>query len=129
MGNFITRSCYDQSNRNSLQITIEGLVKENEELKKKIESLEEVNSDKNLEIDNNNNLDVIEDQLKILISEEIDKIMETENINSELISNYVEKKIYDNVFIIAKNILKETLKKTKITILNQDITFNIQPRK
>lgn len=129
MGNFITRSCYDQSNRNSLQITIEGLVKENEELKKKIESLEEVNSDKNLEIDNNNNLDVIEDQLKILISEEIDKIMETENINSELISNYVEKKIYDNVFIIAKNILKETLKKTKITILNQDITFNVQPSK
>ena len=128
MGNFITRSCYDQSNRNSLQVTIDGLVKENEELKKKIESLEEVNSDKNLEIDNNN-LDVIEDQLKILISEEIDKIMETENINSELISDYVERKIYDNVFIIAKNILKETLKKTKITILNQDITFNIQPSK
>ena len=128
MGNFITRSCYDQSNPNSLQVTIDGLVKENEELKKKIESLEEVNSDKNLEIDNNN-LDIIEDQLKILISEEIDKIMETENINSELISDYVERKIYDNVFIIAKNILKETLKKTKITILNQDITFNIQPSK
>ena len=53
MGNFLTRSCYDQPNINSLQITIEGLVKENEALKKKIQSLEIENSDKNIIVKNN----------------------------------------------------------------------------
>tara|TARA_E500000178_G_scaffold348378_1_gene403365 strand:+ start:84 stop:470 length:387 start_codon:yes stop_codon:yes gene_type:complete len=128
MGNFLTRSCYDQPNRNSLQITIEGLVKENEELKKKLESLEIENSDKNI-IVKNNNLDVIEDQLKVSVESLVNELMKNDNINSDLIPDFVEKKIYENVLTLAISLLKETLEKTKITILNQDITFNFEPSK
>ena len=128
MGNFITRSCYDLPNINSLQITIEGLVKENEELKKKIQSLEIENSDKNI-IVKNNNLDVIEDQLKVSVESLVNELMKNDNINSDLIPDFVEKKIYENVLTLAISLLKETLEKTKITILNQDITFNLEPSK
>ena len=128
MGNFITRSCYDQANINSLQITIEGLVKENEELKKKIQSLEIETSDKNI-IVKNNNLDVIEDQLKVSVESLVSELMKNDNINSDLIPDFVEKKIYENVLTLAISLLKETLEKTRITILNQDITFNLEPSK
>ena len=128
MGNFITRSCYDLPNINSLQITIEGLVKENEELKKKIQSLEIENSDKNI-IVKNNNLDVIEDQLKVSVESLVNELMKNDNINSDLIPDFVEKKIYENVLTLVISLLKETLEKTKITILNQDITFNLEPSK
>ena len=128
MGNFITSYCSDQSNINSLQLTIEDLIKENERLKKKIKSLEIKNNDKNLII-KNNNLDVIEDQLKVSVESLVNELMKNDNINSDLIPDFVEKKIYENVLTLAISLLKETLEKTKITILNQDITFNLEPSK
>jgi hypothetical protein len=128
MGNFITKTCYDKPNIHSLQMTIESLVKENEKLKKKIESLESVNYNTDLII-KNNNLDVIEDELKVSIKNLVNELMKNENINFALIPDYVEKKIYENVLTLGISLLKETLEKTKITILNQDITFNLQPCK
>jgi hypothetical protein len=127
MGNFITRFCYDQPNINSLQMTIENLIKENNELKKKIRNLETVNNDKNLII-KNNNLDVMEEELKDSVKNLVNELMKNDNINFDFIPDFVEKKIYENVFTLAITLLKETLEKTKITILNQDITFNLESK-
>ena len=74
-------------------------------------------SDKNI-IVKNNNLDVIEDQLKVSVESLVNELMKNDNINSDLIPDFVEKKIYENVLTLAISLLKETLEKTKITILN-----------
>ena len=55
--------------------------------------------------------------------------MKNDNVDFDLIPDFVEKKIYENVLTLAISLLKETLEKTKITILNQDITFNLQASK
>ena len=111
MGNFLTRSCYDQPNINSLQITIEGLVKENEELKKKLESLEIENSDKNI-IVKNNNLDVIEDQLKSLI-----KPLRQAKI--ETIKYYRDKEPKSYSVVFGTDLIKDYIKDIK-TLLDKD---------
>ena len=117
MGNRVSNLCDDYSSENNLQIKIKYLIEENNKLKNE------------LNIIKNNKLDIIEDELKVSVKSLVNELMKNDNINLDLIPDFVEKKIYENVLTLAISLLKETLEKTKITILNQDITFNIEPSK
>ena len=126
MGNSVQKNYSISPNIKDLQKKIEQLIKENEKLKKKIYNLESIQNNENI-ILKNNNLDIIDEQLKLSIKKLVDDLLSNENINLDILPDYVERKIYENVFTVAIGLLKETLEKTKITILNQDITFNLHP--
>ena len=53
-------------------------------------------------------------------------MLENENINSSIIPDYVERKIYTNVFTILISIMKEIIDDTSINFLNQNIKFAMQ---
>ena len=56
----------------------------------------------------------------------VDDILKNNNINSTLIPDFIERKIYTNIFNILINLLKELLESSKISILNQKITFMLE---
>ena len=115
MGNLTSKINYDFND--NTDILIEELIAENKKLKNELHVIK------------NNKLDAIEDELKVSVKRLVNELMKNDNINSDLIPDFVEKKIYENVLTLAISLLKETLEKTKITILNQDITFNLQSSK
>ena len=126
MGNSMQKNYCISPNMKDLQEKIEQLIKENEKLKKNIQNLESKKANETI-ILKNNNLNIIDEQLQISIKKLVDDLLSNENINLDILPDYVERKIYENVFTVAIGLLKETLEKTKITILNQDITFNLHP--
>lgn len=115
MGNLTSKINYDFND--NTDIVIEELIAENKKLRNELQVIK------------NNKLDAIEDELKVSVKSLVNELMKNDNINYDLIPDFVEKKIYENVLTLAISLLKETLEKTKITILNQDITFNLQPSK
>lgn len=74
----------------------------------------------------NDNLNKLEDNMKESIKLIVDDILKNNNINSALIPDFIERKIYTNIFNILINLLKELLESSKISILNQKITFMLE---
>ena len=52
-------------------------------------------------------------------------MMQNNNINNSLIPDYLERQIYENIFTSIISIVKEILETTKVSILNQEITLNL----
>ena len=113
------------------------LLRENNELKNKtidmeqqIKNLEkiiiEMNLDSNNDLDNME-LDVndnsVEFKLKNSVKNLVDNVLKNDSINSSLIPDYIERKLYENVFTIFINLLKEMAENTNINLLNQNISF------
>ena len=76
---------------------------------------------------NNNSVKQVENKLKNSIEKLVSEMLKNENVNSSYIPDYVEKKIYTNVFTLLIGMMKEVLEDTSINILNQKISFTMNP--
>lgn len=112
-----------------------NLSQENEDLKiqnaKLIEYIEDLKHKQNIinfasiEQESSNNFErKMEESVKKLV----DNMLENNSINSSLIPDYIERKIYENVFTIFIGLLKEVLENTNINLLNQNISLKINPQ-
>lgn len=72
-------------------------------------------------------LDYFEKRMQSSVNKLVDDMLKNDNINSLIIPDYIEKKIYINVFTILIGIMKEVLEDTKINIFNQNISLKMEP--
>lgn len=113
MGNFLSNCSTNKEEE------IKSLKREIEKLKSDIEILSN-NSNKN-----KNNEIIEEENFKKSVNEIVEKMMQNNNINNSLIPDYIERQIYENIFTSIISLVKEILETTKISILNQEITLNL----
>ncbi len=112
----------------SKNYVIAEIVNENEELKKQIKYLKSVLNDKKKE---KPRLKKVGMKFETPISKEaienyVDKILKNEGMNISYLPDFVEKKIYENIFSIILNLLDDIMENTQINILNHKLVFDIQ---
>lgn len=112
----------DNSKFLALKLQLQQLHEENSKLSNHIKQLE----DKNKENPNPKNV-------KSLLSRDdirkyIDKLLENENANVGFLPDFVEKKIYENVFIFLLGLLENTLEQSSIEVLGHKIKAEIQQK-
>jgi len=101
----------------------------NQDLENQIKILEKKIINMNLEtntimFDDNSEVDEEDDKeikLKNSIKLLVDDILKNDSINNELIPDYVERKIYENIFNTLIKLMKEILENSSINFLNQNI--------
>lgn len=101
----------------------------NQDLENQIKILEKKIINMNLEsntimFDDNSEIDEEDDKeikLKNSIKLLVDDILKNDSINNELIPDYVERKIYENIFNTLIKLMKEILESSSINFLNQNI--------
>ena len=71
----------------------------------------------------------IEKDLKESVMKIVDNMLENDGINSSLLPDYIERKLYTNILIMIISLLKETLETTNVTLLNQKISLKVEPNK
>ena len=120
MGNLFSTKSDLASENNNLKQEISAL-------KQKITSLEEVIRKPNTNL-NTLSMQALEERLQVSVAKLVDNMLENDNVNSSIIPDYVERKIYTNVFTILIGIMKETIDDTSINLLNQNIKFVMTPR-
>lgn len=106
---------------------IDAIKNENVKLNKKVKELEnaiELIKKNSIPI-NNNSVKQVENKLKNSIEKLVSEMLKNENVNSSYIPDYVEKKIYTNVFTLLIGMMKEILEDTSINVLNQKISFTM----
>ena len=69
--------------------------------------------------------DALEKKLQGSVSKLVDNILKNDSINSVMIPDYIERKIYTNVFTVLISMIKEILEDTNINIFNQNIKFQM----
>jgi len=115
-----------------LSETNKKLKTENENLNKKLEFLEQEittmkttpGSKPNL---NPDSVKALESKLQLSVSKMVDEMLKNNSVNSSLIPDYIEKKLYTNVFTILIGIMTEMLEDVSINLLNQTITLKMSP--
>ena len=70
-----------------------------------------------------------EKDLKESVMKIVDNMLENDGINSSLLPDYIERKLYTNILIMIISLLKETLETTNVTLLNQKISLKVEPNK
>ena len=68
-----------------------------------------------------------EKKLHESVSKMVDNILKNNDINT-IIPDYIERKIYSNIFTILINLLKEVMEDANISILNQNIKLKMTPK-
>jgi len=121
MGNLFSITKSDLANENN------NLKEEIKALKQKVISLEEVIGKPNAN-STTVSMQALEERLQVSVAKLVDNMLENDNVNSSIIPDYVERKIYTNVFTILIGIMKETIDDTSINLLNQNIKFVMTPR-
>lgn len=96
----------------------DSLKQENERLKKEIETLKHQLD----EIDTKPGSKLSKERL----NEIVENMIQDENVNIDYLPDWVERKIYRNVFTILINLLDESLETTKVKLLGHQINFNIE---
>lgn len=133
MGNMFDREnkVYDQNN--ILRSEIEELKVKNDNLLKIIEK------DKNniailrkelkekAEEDQKKKMEKFYQNLNVSIDNYVDEMLQDEEINS-MIPDYIEKKIYKNVFSLVLKLMKNFTESASISFLDQEITFNLKSK-
>ena len=72
---------------------------------------------------------LIAEQYKIpRIYSSYDEMLKDEEINS-VIPDYIEKKIYKNVFTLVLKLVRNITDSTSITFLDQELTITLDPKK
>ena len=94
-----------------------NLENENELLRRKIKKLED-----KLEIKNYTN-EEINDMLKLYVKD----MLKDDNINFDIIPDYVEEKIYVNCLKLCMGMLSNGLENSEIKFLNHKLKFSLQP--
>ena len=122
---------YDQNN--ILRSEIEELKVKNDNLLKIIEK------DKNniailrkelkekAEEDQKKKMEKFYQNLNVSIDNYVDEMLQDEEINS-MIPDYIEKKIYKNVFSLVLKLMKNFTESASISFLDQEITFNLKSK-
>jgi hypothetical protein len=88
---------------------------------------DELSSLKSAKICKKKSTDVFERRMKESVKSLVDEMLENNKINNSYIPDFIERKLYENVFTVIISLLKETLENTSIKLLNQNITLNIEP--
>ena len=127
MGNY--QSFFKENlDNNVLKNEIHNVKIENILLNKTINKLEkEIKLLQNNSTITSGSMEALESKLHVSVEKLVDKMLANDNVNSSIIPDYLEKKIYTNVFTIFIGILKEIMEDTNINILNQKITFKMIP--
>lgn len=106
-----------------LKKMIKNLEKQNQELLLKIEEKREIQKQKeNNECKNNLSESSIN---KAIIRKYIKEMLEDENANIGWMPDFVEKKIYENVFTLLLGLLETNIEKTNIEILGHKIKLSL----
>ena len=116
-------------NDDNLQEENRLLKLKNQDLENQIKILEKKIINMNLEsntimFDDNSEIDEADDKeikLKNSVKALVDDILKNDSINNELIPDYVERKIYENIFNPLIKLMKEILESSSINFLNQNI--------
>lgn len=101
------------------------LKKEILKLNKKIIALEKMKNNSGIDSES---MDAFEKNMKKSVNIMVDDMLKNDSINSRMIPDYIEKKIYTNIFTVIIGLLKEVLEDTSINLLNQSITLKMTPR-
>ena len=99
----------------------------NKELNDKIIGLEE--EIKKLKSKDKNNADSItnlENKIQLSVNKLVDDMLNNDDINSP-IPDFIERKIYTNVFTILIGVMKEVVEDANINVLNQNIKIKMTP--
>lgn len=103
-----------------LKKMIKNLEKQNQELLLKIEEKREIQKEK--ECKNNLSESSIN---KAIIRKYIKEMLEDENANIGWMPDFVEKKIYENVFTLLLGLLETNIEKTNLEILGHKIKLSL----
>ena len=116
-----------------LKSQMEDLRKQNDNLKRILETdknnlaiLKKEIKEKS-EADHKKQLDLFYKNLNTSIENYVDEMLEDDEINS-IIPDYVEKKIYKNVFTLVLKLMKNFTDSASISFLDQEITFNLRSK-
>ena len=102
-----------------LKLQIEDLKKQNNNFRRILEDKAEANNEKQLNQFYKN--------LNTSIEGYVDEMLEDDEINS-VIPDYIEKKIYKNVFTLVLKLMKNFTDSASISFLDQEITFNLRSK-
>lgn len=131
MGNSITSyirsyiSNYTLYSKSKLVNTNISLKHENTILSSEILDLKEEIKQLKLNSGNKESMENFEKKLQESVKKLVDDMLENDSINSTMIPDYIERKIYTNVFTILIGIMKEIIDDTSINILNQNIKLQM----
>lgn len=129
------------SNEQLLNKNIRNLENDNRELKKQIDSLKNINNISQQKLDvlinkqsnnekiNNKDKKKISDISKKKIKDHVDKILENSDTNISYLPDFVERKIYENIFGIVLNLLDDILETTSIKLIGHEISFDLKEDK
>tara|TARA_B100000941_G_C28311756_1_gene451905 strand:+ start:234 stop:623 length:390 start_codon:yes stop_codon:yes gene_type:complete len=108
-----------------------NLKNKNLELENEIKRLEkqiiDINLNKNdvIDMELDKSAENIENKLNDSVKKLVDDILKNDSINSSLIPDYIERKIYENIFKVFIGLIKEILENTNFNLLNQNIKFTV----
>ena len=126
MGNIL--SYIPIENLNNIRDENIDLKKKNLELTNKLLKLEEkINNQIDKDISDKKSIDNFEESMRESINSMVDDMLKNDSINSNILPDYIEKKICNNIFTSVVGIVKNVLEDVKINIFNQVITLKIQP--
>ncbi len=112
-------------------INEESLSEVRENSNKKLENIHTSNQpSKEDEQHKNNKQEHKQEELSpedIVIENLVKRYLQDEHINSKLIPDFIEKKLYRNVLKIITGILKDTIENAEVTVLDHRIKFIIEP--
>lgn len=113
-----------------------NLVCEVKELQKQVESLKEMNKSLENQLAQQSNINSVSlnkkrSRLAKLSEKKIDEfvkeILQNKNINIKYFPDFVEEKIYKNIFTILVNLLDHLIDTTSIQLLGHEINFDFAP--
>lgn len=119
MGNIFKKESEVYKENQLLKLQIEDLRKQNNNFRRILEDKAEANNKKQLEQFYKN--------LNTSIEGYVDEMLEDDEINS-VIPDYIEKKIYKNVFTLVLKLMKNFTDSASISFLDQEITFNLRSK-
>ena len=133
MGNIFNKESDVYKENLLLKSQMEDLRKKNDNLRRILETdknniaiLKKEIKEKS-EIDHKKQLEEFYKNLNTSIESYVDEMLEDDEINS-IIPDYVEKKIYKNVFTLVLKLMKNFTDSASISFLDQEITFNLRSK-
>ena len=133
MGNIFNKESDVYKENLLLKSQMEDLRKKNDNLRRILETdknniaiLKKEIKEKS-EADHKKQLEQFYKNLNTSIEGYVDEMLEDDEINS-IIPDYVEKKIYKNVFTLVLKLMKNFTDSASISFLDQEITFNLRSK-
>lgn len=64
---------------------------------------------------------------KVKIEEFVNKCLQDKMINSELLPDWLERKLYVNILTLVIGLMKETLETSSVNFIGHQLVFDIKP--